>query len=287
MLKEGKVPANARTTIDYSSGKPKVRFDYPKDSSPEKQAYKQHSIGIHSLIILLFVYLAFIIPLYQTSYSSLPSNCSVELDEGWSNVSIQVFGFEDGQYVNSSVNRQRTWVSGANFTCDTGNYSVYFDTTNSLYSKSHFAGRSLRYSPGLTILLMIIYLFSMFITFRLLNRFITKKLLKSKRYCKWFPKAQANGILLKTRKKKYVEFNPKDVINNEVLIPMFSNVELDYKTSKDFNKYLKRIIIREREYYDYDTKKGKGKKKTKHFEWYTRFIFSQAPRSGKLEVIFQ
>jgi hypothetical protein len=123
------------------------------------------------------------------------------------------------------------------------------------------------------------------ILFLIINRLLTRFLVKQKWYQKWLPKHNAEGWL-KRRRKKYVKFLPEDVENNMVEIPLFSNVELDYKTDGDFSDKLERIKIREHQYNNY--KKGKmGKRQIKLGKWYARFYFKTKPKNGYIEVIFQ
>ena len=77
-----------------------------------------------------------------------------------------------------------------------------------------------------------------------------------------------------------------------VIIPNFKNVILDYKTSGDFNKYLKNIKIREHSWYTMKKDKKnkelrKSKKKVDVYSWSAKFFFEKAPKTGYLEVIYR
>jgi len=80
-------------------------------------------------------------------------------------------------------------------------------------------------------------------------------------------------------------FKPKDFEDNKELeIPLFTNIFLDYEATKEFSKYLKRIKIEE---HPFVCNVFKGKKLTKKKNdglWRARFIFSEIPKTGKLEV---
>lgn len=287
--KDGKHPANARVDIDYSSGKPNIKFSYPKNGKTAKQqALKQHRIGIHSIAIFyIFILLWFLtISFFWLPSVDYPTNCSASFNENYINQSYYL----DINGINATVNNYESWIDGMNVTCDGKVQQFYF---NKQISQDDVAGfypsyKNYPISTELKLAFMVATLWIYLLMFWYSNKYITKLLLKSKRYCKWFPKSQAEGIFLKRRNKKYVCFKPNDVINNEVIIPQFSNVELDYKTSGDFGKKLKKILVREVRYNKYNSKKKKvGEKKVKIFDWYARFIFTDKPKDGKLEVIFQ
>ena len=294
---EGKYPANARVDIDYSKGKPKVRFSYPKNGDSGKvQALKQHSFGYHTIFLILISYILFAflegLPstnLLEKDLEDYPTNCSVLFNEGYVSINLSVEGYEDFKKVNSSINSYKKFVKGMNVTCNTGIYELKFNKERNMLVREGFEdiSKETKFRNYYSIYMLSI-LFSICLIGYLINKLITKQLLKSKKYAKWFPEAQANGVFFKTKKKKYICFEPKDVINNEVIIPIFSNVELDYKTEGDFDKYLVRIIIREHRYNKYHVKENKiGKELVNCYKWYARFIFSKKPVNGKMEVIFQ
>ncbi|KKK47934.1 hypothetical protein LCGC14_3150180 [marine sediment metagenome] len=76
--KEGKYTANARVDVDYSSGKPKIKFAYP-GNNPKKDAIKQGGHTIPWIIIWIIIglipfYMMF--GIYQTNnYMETPSEC--------------------------------------------------------------------------------------------------------------------------------------------------------------------------------------------------------------------
>ena len=283
--KHGTWPANARVDVDYSKKKPKIKFTYPENGdSAKKQAKKQNRFGPHTIILLIimvgFMYYPYFINGFEADLS-YPEECNVSLDEHYLNMSW----YTDVDGKNITVNKYKRWVGGANFTCDNKTYLVKFlDGDMDGYGK--FEGF---YNADIHTreFLMIILQFGLlpFIMFFILNRLVTNFLIKQRWYQKWLPKHQAEGWL-KRKKKKYIKFTPEDVENNMVEIPLFSNVELDYKTDGDFSDKLERIKIREHQYHKY--KRGKvGKKKVKLGDWYARFYFKDKPENGYLEVIFQ
>jgi hypothetical protein len=291
MIKKGEHPANARMDIDYTSGKPNVKFTYPSKNG-KKQALKEHSFWYHTMVLILLIWMIpysfFVLSFGTFYYKEYPTDCNVTLNEGYANVTIIIDGFEDNKNVNLSTNVYKEFVKGADFICDNGNYSVYFKNDYSIIHKD--TGFENKPETNYINILCFIFYFFLFapVLIYLLNKKITKILLNSKRYCNWFPKAQANGVLFKKKDKKYRKFNPNDVLENVIIIPRFSNVELDYKTKGDFSKYLTKIKIREYKNQKINIKSNKKTKiKQDNYKWYAIFYFKQKPKTGYLEVIFQ
>ena len=79
------------------------------------------------------------------------------------------------------------------------------------------------------------------------------------------------------------EFNPKDVKNKKITIPLFKNVGLDYKATEEMSKYLVRMEIIEHPFDRF----LKWKRKPQEFLWRADFYFSNKPKTGKLDVIFK
>ena len=287
--KFGKYPANARVDVDYRGKKPKIKFSYPRNGdSPKKQAYKQHNVGLHTLILLFPFYVVFTL---LTAFPILPpleypESCTFTPETHYINYSTYL----DVDGINITKNKYHKWIEKVNIICDNGFYQIKFNKDNYLlYQPSFVSPTQERFGIGgnLLVLLSICWLFGL--GFYLSNKGVTKLLLKSKWYQKWFPKNQAERtFFFKRKKKKYKKFKPKDVENNMVEIPYFKNIELDYNTTGDFDKYLERIKIHEHSYNNYDAKKKKpGKKQVKIFKWYARFYFKQKPNTGHMEVIFE
>jgi len=286
--KDGKYPANARVDVDYSKGKPKIKFTYPKTGdSPKKQAIKQNTQGPFAFIsFLLIVIIPAIIIFSGNSYSvNYPEECDVVLNEKYINMSW----YTDSNGKEIIINKYKTWVEGANFTCGNKTYLVKF---NKYVDKINLIEEGFVFKSKLSSLertnkaLRPVYVVTIsFILWIFINRRITRYLVKQKWYQKWLPKHEAEGWL-KNKRNKYNKFTPEDVENNMVEIPYFKNIILDYKTDGDFSDKLERIKIREHQYNEY--KKGKiGKRKIRLGEWYARFYFKEKPKDGYLEVIFR
>lgn len=267
--KNGNNPRNARVDVDYSSGKPKIKFSYPKTSRPmKKQVLAEHRFGYHTVILIILFYSIFIFINIYTYDVPNPTNCHAVLIN---------------RYYNSSP--ENVWAEAINITCESGNYYIKWDKKQNILGNeyAHFVDK--RNSPYLIKFISIITTI-WFLALIILNEIITRITVKSKRFNKWFPKAQANGLFI-PRVKKYLKFTPEDVENNMVEIPYFKNVELDYKTEGDFSKYLQRIKVHEHSYYKYKKGKPSKKKEVKIYAWYARFYFKETPKTGFLEVIFQ
>jgi len=285
--KEGKIPVNARVDIDYSGKTPKIKFGYTSNN-PKKDAMKQHSWGLHTLILVLIFYFAFgFFATQSVIKGDYPESCSVEFNKIDETLNYSI-DFERGEsYKTTIINRTyKKVITGANITCDGKIYPIKFRKDISLILlASEEKGFYHEYSERISSFMVILYLFSILflfiIAFIYLNKLVTYLLLKSKKYQKGFPKFNARII----KSRKYMKFRPRDVENNMVEIPSFSNVELNYKTHGDFSEQLQRLKIREHTHYKY--KKGrKGKLKRDEFKWYARFFFKETPKDGYLEVVY-
>jgi len=281
--KYGKFPANARVDVDYTKGKPKIKFDYPKNgNTPLKQSISQHSYGTHSIIIIIIFTLVFSLINSATSTyfeKDYPQNCDVSFNKNYINISsyIDVNGKE------VKVDKYKQWINKMNITCDGEIYTYDFNKYYTIDLDSGFQ-RHLDILREIKNILFILSLFWILVlVFFYFNKIITRILVKNERYKKWFPKHQAGG---KNKSKKYKKFKPSDVEKNLVFIPSFNNVELNYNTKGDFSKQLERIKIREHSHNKY--KKGiVGDKQINLFKWTVIFYFKNKPKDGYLEVIYQ
>ena len=92
---------------------------------------------------------------------------------------------------------------------------------------------------------------------------------------KHFPQLNAKLVKLMRkilmRKTHKMIINDKAMIGNKFIIPEFSNVELKYKTTQDYSKYLKKITIM-------------NIIKANPWEWNCVFEFKKKPLKGYLEI---
>lgn len=112
--------------------------------------------------------------------------------------------------------------------------------------------------------------------------------LDKERMSRWFPKLGywSAKIIYGTKEKI---FTKEDISEDKVIIPSFSNVFLDYKTTGDFNKFLQKIEILEIPF-DYKTRRFwlpfLSKKEKNDYDFRAVFYFSQKPMEGSLDVEF-
>jgi len=289
--KEGKAPANARVDVIYEKGKkPKIKFSYPKLTDGKgkpttimKDAEHQNSVGIHTLIIFFVLILALSgIYLSYYEYPTYPDFCNVTLEEVHYGTNITY----DGD-LNASVYFREDRVTGADFYCDNGNYSVYFNTQPDIFGfvPPNFMASSDPVATAKALIKLIVGIAAFLYILIIINRFVTKKLVRSPRYQKWLPEHN-----VRQRHKKYWKFTAKDFdpeTSPFVEVPNFKNISIEYRCHGDFSKQLKKIKIREHKYHKYDTKKEEvGKLKVEILKWTSRFYFDKVPKDGYMEVIY-
>jgi hypothetical protein len=185
--------------------------------------------------------------------------------------------------LNFTLQDNRNVIDGFNITCDGEVHKFVHDKSSSPSSNARFH-EDIKEKNRFTLVALWLYI-SVFVSF-FLSKLLGGLLSKYKWYKKWLPKANAEGVIIKQKNKLYKKFLPKDILEKVIVIPSFSNVELNYKTKGEFSDYLERIKIR-------DFKKGKIKissgkqRKVKGVTWYAIFYFKQKPKNGFLEVIYQ
>ncbi|MCK9429502.1 MAG: hypothetical protein M0R17_05820 [Candidatus Omnitrophica bacterium] len=262
--KEGKYLVNSRVDVDYKNGKPTIKFGYPQ-KNPKKEGIISATSGniflLGLFIILYFLGSHFILnKTYETDY---PTNCN-------------------GFFVS---NKTTLDIIAINISCDASNYSLLYDNKKDYFNIDKVGWCEDKNENALLELLIMFSLIGLIMVIDLGICFLIGYILsKQEWYKKWFPKSNANLSRI-----KYFKFTKKDIENNIVEIPNFSNVVLDYKTSEDFNKYLTNIKIREHKWYNVKRKKGKykiGELKKQYSNWYARFYFSQEPKKGWLKVYY-
>lgn len=285
--KEGKIPVNARIDVDYTSKKPKIKFGYTS-KNPKKDALKQTQSYVGFYAFTIFFIVPFIVILIFPTWlnpNPYPSNCSMNFTGSFFSLnSSHSLDYYNGTISYLSLNKSFSEITGAEVYCNTGNYSLYFNQYDEfLFVDSHgfYKSHEGYFKEILTTFLTV--LFGGIIISVVIARILSRWLIKQKWYQKWLPKHMAGS---KKKKKKYYKYLPKDVLDNVIIIPEFSNVELDYTTKGDFSKQLTKIKIREHRHKKYKRQKV-GKLKVNNFRWYAIFYFKEKPKSGYLEVIYQ
>jgi len=250
----GNSSKNARIKIDYRDKNPKVNFSYPS-----KKHQKEFSMFPKICICWIIIWLIF-----MAIFTSSQPPTKDELNLG--NHTQCLTYFED--YKNERCEQ----LSGGTMKY----FNILYedlkedikDTKEEINSKNIFF-----------FLLLVIPPLLIYFPFR-------------QRWKNYFPKHQA-----KMARKKLVVFKPKDIKKDDkgyfVEIPVFNNIILNYKTTKnsEFSKYLYLCEIREHNFKYVAAKKLKGdEKKKKEINdeiWYARFSFSDKPTTGQLKVLFR
>ncbi len=273
--KEGKIPCNARIDVDYTSKKPKIKIGYTS-KKPKKDAYKQNKGGTKFFILLLVIVVMpiwwlILVPTPTTN----PENCNVSLDEKHGNYE---------SYINGEISLNFTvdQVHGINVTCDGEEFYLDWANTIEFPLEKGFVGDFKVNYTKLSLWGIYFFLIAPFLIW-IINRLLTKWLVKQTWYQKWLPKHMAGG---KNKQKKYYKYKSKDLMENVIVIPRFKNVELTYNTKGDFSKQLEKIKIREYRHKNYKKQKI-GKLKVDPYRWYAIFYFKQKPKNGFLEVFYQ
>jgi len=102
---------------------------------------------------------------------------------------------------------------------------------------------------------------------------------------RWIPKIGYWARIMLRGYEAVKVWEAKDIVDNKLVLPNFSNVYLDYEASGSMGECLERIQVLE---YKFDwVKKGVFKKKEKNdYVWYAVFTFKQMPQDGSLKVKF-
>lgn len=314
--KVGKLPLNARITIDYTKEKPKIKFGYPR-KDVIKQAAVNPFVGLFTILIFVIigVILGQYIKYYAGDFYYSPNDCNVTIEK------TNPYYFNSTRY---SVEKNETsgdyYIKGYSYAVNSSGYvqNITISCDNNIKTKLYYnAGRRLKnpyleywagqifsynragfnYSSlenaGLqtdtkTILIialmgfgfMILAISSLFI-FIGLTRLVAWILIKIGLASKLLPyfgaKLSGRGY--------YAKFTKVD--SKVIEIPMFNNFKMDYNATEDFSKYLQKFEIREHPYHWMYKKHGKFKKKKNVMLWNAKFYFSEVPKTGKLEVWFK
>lgn len=313
----GALPINCRIDIDYTNGKPKIKFGYPHK---KQQRHLADHTGPHVVIamliyVLISVLISFLLVWEIVSYFHIaviaPTNCTTNftytdiyqhLVNGSANytsnktvIGNQVF---EKWSIGSIAVYNRT-ISGMNVSCN-NNISQSFDykhftvrdnlvigtIANLLHSDFPigFQEKDPIINPILTIVLgislyslMILWIIGLWYFTKYFGRFMLKFHWYQKTVPEWNKKLSGGG---------YYKVIKEVPANKIVELPLFKNIYLDYNVKGEFSKYLKKVEIREHPFYKGVFKKGKLKKKkgNNYMLWYARFYFSEIPKNGELII---
>ena len=243
----GDIPVNSRVTVDYSGKKPLVSFGYPSK--------EVHSIDWSGAVVIpaFIILMLFIGLLWSLCYTpTAPQQCLV-----------------DNYYSNLT---EKEYLLGINCTMDNGE-NLYFKYSD---SEVPFIKGSFAVNIDIAAVFFLICAVGGFYAGMLISIWLVGLLYHKTR---WGKKVYpvANKI---TSIKRWSATFKKCPVNNIIEIPLFANVFLDYRATKEFSKYLQRVEIREHPFMEY----VKKKKKKNIWLWKAQFIFSKNPKKGKLEA---
>lgn len=97
---------------------------------------------------------------------------------------------------------------------------------------------------------------------------------------------KANYIVAKTLMSiRKIEVLPENMVDNIFVIPVFSNVYLDYKSTGEFSDYLDKVEVLEiPRNYMYRNKKGLRKPRINEYDFRCVFYFKKKPKTGSLKI---
>ena len=198
--KEGKYLVNARVDIDYSKGKPKIKFGYPyKD--PKKESMFQGGILYVTLFIWTIIgvipFILFIQNYVMPDYIPYPEECgNFSLDNLDYRTEVKYYG--DTKY--EDWNRTYKIVYGFNVTCDNQTHIIDFNKEGGYFEGDSYLDNKWYF---VKLILGMIWFYIALIPASWINKnLITRFLIKKKWYQKWLPKANAEGVLFKKKSKQ-------------------------------------------------------------------------------------
>jgi hypothetical protein len=260
--KQGKLPVNARVNIDYSGDKPKAKFSYPKKDS-YKQVRNSQIVQLVMLICIIILGITGMLLFYEPS-SELKKNCSVTMGE-----------------FNTSLNR---YFDNLTLTCDNFQKTYIFPFGETKFNNGNLILKSTLSQTIKQLIPMVIYIFlSAIFVLIIIPKITAKIIMRSPYLLRRFPKI--NSDISDSLGKKY-SCVFKKTTNLTCEIPLFHNVKLQYKATKDFSKQLISLDIIEHPF-NKIVRKGKHRKKEKNIHyWRAIFRFKEEPKDGKLECWF-
>lgn len=261
--KYGRMPVNSRITIDYSSEIPSIKFGYPrkdvKNQVQDNSLTFLIAVGLSILTMTILTTIFNYVPHYN---SGVPSECDVYRVVDKIGGSIKGFQFEceiDGKMRNITVN----YIKGSEFGLRKPTFA------NPTTQQSYYD------------IWQLIFVFFVFIFWRKMLYFFFAKTGIGQ---KMFPEVN---------KRMYNAhfsciFKPKHVSNNQVELPIFKNIYMDYLFTKEMGKYLDKVEIVEHPFNQL-ARKGRTKRRRKEnrkniYYWKAVFTFSKKPKNGKGEV---
>lgn len=248
----GENPQNARIKINYSGKKPKVKFSYPVNKKDTKT-----NVSLFPAMMMIWILMNIPVLIY--------------------------FSLNDKDFFEVKVDYNLSREYNVSNYTDFLRYYNQETKINSTYKLLNEKGYEKIFDKEL---LRVLLLYSYFILIPLLIYLPFKK-----KWNKFAPDYQA----FMTR-KRYKKFNKRDIRTKEegtyyLELPIFHNVILDFKATKEFSKYLNEFEIEEYKFEYYKKQKSKLTKKKQRPKnetiWYARWYFNEKPKTGELEVIYK
>jgi hypothetical protein len=265
----GKYPVNSRITIDYSSGKPKVKFGYPR-KDVKRQVILSSATFLPALLVCLILLIIFSSNYHLSDARGEPelNDCisySLYINGSTKFVGQHVECIIDGEiydmYTKYEPGKKLLWIKQppslvSNPDTSDVNIEMVLAIMNSFIFMFIFIG------------VMIIFYF--FYTSTNLGRRIFPEMNKKLADARYYTK-------IKNLNSKTFE------------LPLFKNMYLDYKAKGDYGKQLKKFEIVEHPFNSIVWKRKKRKdipmkKKGQIYLWKAVFTFKEIPKDGYLEI---
>ena len=267
----GKYPVNSRITIDYSKGKPKVKFGYPR-----KDTWRQVLLSPATFLpALLALLICLILLIFSSNYYLQDARETPDIDDCIS-YSLYIDGSREfvGQHVECMVDGEEIDMYTR---YEPGKKFLWVKQPPSLVSNPKTSDVNIEML--LAIINSFIFMFIFAGIMIILYFFYTRTKLGQR----IFP--EINKTLANARYyTKITNLNSKTFE-----LPLFKNMYLDYKATKDYGKYLEKFEIVEHPFDSIIWKRKKRRdvlkrKKGQIYLWKAVFTFKDIPKEGYLEI---
>lgn len=266
----GKYPVNSRITIDYSKGKPKVKFGYPR-----KDTWRQVILSSATFLPAFIICLTLLIIISYNDNQFEDARGFPSIDDCTS-YSLYINGSTDfvGQHVECIIDGEKydmytTYNPGKKYFWIKQQPSL---TSNPKMSDTNIEMLFAIFNSFLFLILFTIVIIGFYFFYT-----------RTKIGQRIFP--EINKTLADARYyTKITNLNSKTFE-----LPLFKNMYLDYKATKDYGKYLEKFEIVEHPFDSITLKRKKGKeiprrKKGQIYLWKAVFTFKEIPKEGYLEI---
>lgn len=286
--KFGKIPINARITVDYSKEKPKISFGYIAKKQQQDLIYSNPFSLLLTMITLLMI-LALVHWYPNSDKSPLIGTCGIYEQHYLNSSKVLAYNISCGE--KSYLLEYRKGTGLYPFGTRAG---FYMDKTSNVYLSWLTDSKPLYLEIIINIAVLItafgtifLILFGVFGLTYVYGLILSKIPYVNKQVNKHTPE-----LAKKMAWPRYIATFTECPQDKIIELPLFHNIFMDYEASKEFSKYLQRVEIREHPFSKLSRKSGffkrrqklKYKKKHNISLWKARFIFKEVPKTGKLEV---